>query len=473
MLHFLKRQAVLLFILLAFSLSGISQNKDEAIKPYTGKKPFRKFTVGVNAGALKSSVAVGGSNDFTNNKINFGYGINARYQLTHWLAFQADAIRGTFSGDQSKKQGRDSLNFYKPIDNFKTKLHIAGSLSAQLTFGNINWLNLKNYIVPYVSVGAGLALWNVRIKPKGEDWQDYQPMVHKYMQDLFIPVTLGMRYKLTPGINLDLNYRMNWVDGDNLDGFANYNVAPIHSSTVKKDKFSYTTLGIEFALGKKSKPQLLYDNPAYRASNFLQDQIDRLNNRVDSVIATQKGLEDTDNDGVADLYDKEPNTPAGCPVDAHGIMRDTDGDGVPDCQDKQLITPTECQPVDADGVGQCPEPECCKTLGTGNGNREDGVNGNCPSDFPSLNFQGKSHRLNADNKATLAALASKLKSNPGCNIVIKGYPETSKSSQAATQSRLDVIKNYLIEREGISSDRIITNSEVGGGDKNTINILAQ
>src|SRR5258706_11895123 len=44
----------------------------------------------------------------------------------------------------------------------------------------------------------------------------------------------------------------------------------------------------------------------------------------------------------------------------HDALPISDGDGVPDCKDKQLITPTECQPVDADGVGKCPEPDCCK-----------------------------------------------------------------------------------------------------------------
>jgi OmpA-OmpF porin, OOP family len=70
----------------------------------------------------------------------------------------------------------------------------------------------------------------------------------------------------------------------------------------------------------------------------------------------------------------------------------------------------------------------------------------------------------------LATVASKLKSNPDCMININGYPEASKASQANCQKRLDAIKLYLVEKEGISADRITTNCEVGGGDKNTIDV---
>jgi OOP family OmpA-OmpF porin len=71
---------------------------------------------------------------------------------------------------------------------------------------------------------------------------------------------------------------------------------------------------------------------------------------------------DADGDGISDCFDRCPNTPGGVSVDSHGCPFDTDGDGVADYKDKQLITPTECQPVDADGVGRCPEPECCKNV---------------------------------------------------------------------------------------------------------------
>ena len=472
MLQIFRKQLAFLIILSTFVLPVLAQNSSNTVKPFSGGKWFNRLSVGLNAGVLKSSVMVGGSNDYTNNKLNFGYGLNVKYQLTHSLAIQADFIRGKLSGNQDKEQGTDSLNTDKPINSFKTDMNIAGSLNGIYTFGNINWLNLKNWFVPYVGVGAGLANYNVRIVPKGTTAEMYYPYgKKKNITELYIPVSMGIKFKLTKMINLDLGYRMHFVDGDNLDGFAYWRVGQEHSSTLKKDKFSYTHLGVEISLGKRSKDQLMFDNPAARLNNSLQTQINTLSTKVDSLAAKQKNLEDSDGDSVADLYDKEPNTPAGCPVDAQGVLRDTDGDGVVDCKDKQLITPTECQPVDADGVGTCPDPACCKGR-TGDEDGEGGLNGNCPSDYPSLTFRGNSIRLSGDIQATIATIATKMKTRPDCKIVIKGYSETSKSSQAVCQKRVDAIKMQLKEREGISADRITTNCEVGGGDKNIVEITS-
>jgi OmpA-OmpF porin, OOP family len=176
-------------------------------------------------------------------------------------------------------------------------------------------------------------------------------------------------------------------------------------------------------------------------------------------------LNDGDGDGVIDQLDREPNTPAGCPVDSHGVTKDTDGDGVPDCKDKQLITPTECQPVDADGIGKCPEPECCKRVVPVEPVKT------CPCDYPSLSFKGNSVVLSADAKAMLASVASKMKNSPDCSVTVNGYSGTSKAEQAVCNKRLDAIKMYLVEKEGISGDRISVNCDVSGtGDKNTVDI---
>lgn len=92
-------------------------------------------------------------------------------------------------------------------------------------------------------------------------------------------------------------------------------------------------------------------------------------------------------------------------------------------------------------------------------------------DLPSLVYKGSSTiALSNDNKAILGTVAAKLKENPFCSIWLNGYPPTSKSGQANCQKRLETIKIYLIEKEGISGDRISTNCEPGAGDPNTVDI---
>ena len=469
MFQIFKKRTAFLILFLAFSCAVFAQKTASDIKLFSGKKPFRKFSVGVNLGMLKSSIIAGGSNDYTNNKLNFGFGINAKYQLTHSIAIQADFISGKLSGDQSKVQGTDTLNLSKPVIAFKTNLHVAGSINAIYTFTNINWLRLRNWLVPYIGVGAGLANWDVKFQEKGTSSLTYYPYGQKNnITELYLAMPIGVKVKLTKLVNLDIGYTMHLVDGDNLDGFAYWRVPEGFSSTLKKDKFSYTHVGIEIALGKKSKPQLMFDNPVARLNNNLQAQINNLSNKVDSLAAKQKNLDDSDGDGVANLFDKEPNTQAGCPVDAQGVMRDTDGDGVPDCKDKQLITPTECQPVDADGVGKCPDPECCKAIRAADSE----VITAAPIEYPAIKFNSNSPALGRDELATIATIAAKMKANPDSKIIIKGYPETSKSSQALCQKRVDAIKKRMIEREGISADRITTICEIGGGEKNTVEIIS-
>lgn len=463
MFNFIKFSTTLLILFTTVSLKLYAQKKENGyteVKPFTGSKEFRKFSVGVNAGVLAPSVFIGGSNDFTNPQSGLGYGANVRYQVTHYFAFQADALRGNLKGNQDKDIADGGPPVFRPVQSFKTDLQWAGSISGQFTFGNINWLRVKNTVVPYISAGAGYASYKSTIIRTGTTAA--VPYDENAIQEFYVPIALGFKINLTRLLNLDLGYRMHFVDGDNLDGspywFNN------NSSTVKKDKFSYGFAGIEFALGKKSRQQLLFDNPAVRTNNILQSQVNTLNVRFDSLAAAQKGLEDTDGDGVADIFDKEANTPEGSPVDAHGVSADTDGDGIPDYKDKQLITPTECQPVDADGVGRCPEPDCCKTKTS-----EDST---CLSDYPSINFSGNSFQLSNDSRVIISTVSTHLKERPDCKIIIKGYPEASKYAQSVCQKRLDAIVKRLIETEGISADRVSTNCEVGGGDKNTVDISA-
>ncbi len=452
MLHIKKIVLLLLFsgfISAVSAQTGMSDNMgmDNNIQPFSGTSAFRKFTIGVNVGVMTPSVLFGNTNDFAKPQATLGYGADIGYQVNHYFGLRADYLGGTLKGEQDGK----AYAAGRTVASFKTKLKYALSLSGVATFGNVNFFSQKNKVLPYVSAGVGFIGTSTKILNVGASAEtDFnQPLTQQH--PLFFPVELGLKFNLSTLINLNLGYRMNFVDNDYLDG---YSYRPTHH-----DQWSYANVGLEFALGKQTKPQLVFDNPIARLNNNLQTQIDTVKEQV------KKLSNDADGDGVADMFDKEPNTPAGCPVDSHGVSRDTDGDGVPDCKDKELITPTQCQPVDADGVGKCPEPDCCKaimdTLAAMN---------TCNLNLPSISFRGNRSSLTSDAKAMLASVASQMKNSANCNIVVTGYPAATKASQSMCNKRVDAIKAYLTETEGISADRIDTNCEVGGGDINTVDI---
>ena len=127
----------------------------------------------------------------------------------------------------------------------------------------------------------------------------------------------------------------------------------------------------------------------------------------------------------------------------HGVSLDTDGDGVPDCRDKEKITPTECQPVDADGVGKCPYPQCCKDLNA----RLDTMSfkPKCAiGNLPSVTFKGRTVTLSKDNQALLATAAVQMRNNPTCkNTAVIGYGESSKAAQQLSWDRMQLSTTWL------------------------------
>jgi len=385
--------------------------------------------------------------------------------------------------------------------NYKTHIQDL-SLQGIITLNNVRFHKQKTGFVIYGGAGLGATIFEVKVNARDASGNTYasqfrnilngNPTNYKKRKDVIKElkdvldnsyetagdnegerrpkigsntlkpsgtVLVGFAFKLAKRLNLAIEDRHTFVKSDLLDGQRwqehAYGDAAVTSDF---DSYNFLSIGLNFNLGAKAVEPLWWINPLDYAYSEL--------NNPKHMKLPKPTYDDADGDGVLDALDREPNTPAGCPVDTHGVTKDTDGDGVPDCKDKQLITPTECQPVDADGVGKCPEPPCCKEMQA----QRDSAKPTCPTDYPSLTFKGNGVTLANDAKAMLATVAAKMKANPTCNININGYPEASKASQAVCQKRVDAVKRHLVEREGISADRITTNCEVGGGDKNTIDI---
>lgn len=273
----------------------------------------------------------------------------------------------------------------------------------------------------------------------------------------------GIAFKISNRVNLSIEDRWTIIHDDLLDG-QQWQENPWGDAALTSnfDAYNYGTIGLNINLGAKSVEPLWWLNPLdYAYSEIRNPRLMKLPKPV---------LPDSDGDGITDQFDMEPNTPAGCPVDSHGVSRDTDGDGVPDCKDKELITPTYCQPVDADGVGKCPCPPescfpkqpvvapltCAQKMGP----------------LPSVAFKAGKNELSNDAKAVLATAASKIRNNPDCKVVVVGYCSSDKKQQQLSWDHVNAVITYLEEKEGISAGRFIFNYGQEGGDCNTVDLRA-
>jgi outer membrane protein OmpA-like peptidoglycan-associated protein len=263
----------------------------------------------------------------------------------------------------------------------------------------------------------------------------------------------GISWRLSKKLSLGIEQRFTFSFDDDMDGVAEGGTSDI---------FAYTAVRGGITLGNRERrvDPLWWINPY----NFVYSE---LNSPKHMKLPTPI-LPDADGDGVTDQFDLEPSTPAGAPVDTKGVSKDTDGDGVPDFRDKELLTSQKCFPVNADGVGNCPEPPCCTELrdkiGKGSSQGDCGV-----SSLPSVAFKAGAVKISKDIETLLKSVAQQLIANPSCKVRVIGYGATSKSAQQLSWDRVNAVIKYLVEKQGISESRFIF-SYGQDGDANTVDL---
>ncbi|CAN0131335.1 unnamed protein product, partial [Chrysoparadoxa australica] len=174
-------------------------------------------------------------------------------------------------------------------------------------------------------------------------------------------------------------------------------------------------------------------------------------------------LTDSDGDGVPDVDDKCPNTPAGAPVDADGCPLDSDGDGVPDYADKCPNTPagvpvddTGCpldSDVDSDGDGVPDDRDKCPDTPPGQPVTTDGCAVGQSTVLQGVKFEFNSARLTPNAEQILIGVAETLKDSPGFNVEVGGHTDSIGSdsynlqlSQERTESAVEFLVGQGIDR---------------------------
>ncbi|NGF58100.1 OmpA family protein [Parapedobacter sp. SGR-10] len=272
--------------------------------PLGSSSGYRTWSVGINAGVLNQSNILGFNREgFDKLEHNVGYSAYIKKQISPSFGLKAQYLGGKVAG---KNEDNGS--------SFETKTPWSGALSAEWTLANTNWRFFNSIIKPYFAVGIGALNFET-------SYNDGTTVTnHDATTKLYVPVDAGFKFAVAKGINLDLGYQLNW---------ANQRFDGVMGGQYKNDLFSYAHAGLEIALGSGSKPYLGNSNPVATLVQDYTSKYDELKAERDALVASNKALKDQvdalanelkddDGDGVANKYDKCPNTPAGVKVDGSG-----------------------------------------------------------------------------------------------------------------------------------------------------------
>lgn len=440
-------------------------------------------------------------------KANFAFGAHAKYSVSQTFGIKVNGNIGTLSGS---RDGHDiSGNSSKDRNNTSdgTQYFNAGNqapsddsyyfnnkfkdlnVTANLTLGNLSFIRPLRKWQMYFFTGFG-AIWSdvkgqygqyqTNEQAMWDTWGDQGFFTQKLdnngnVVDLIsvykgtnftIPFGVGFKRNVNRWLDLGMEYKNHYTRSDNIDAFS----FPIWRNRVF-DFYGLLSFQASIKLGGKDGSKEHYDwlNP-----------VENIYETMDTLVMIQEKVEllllDTDNDGVADYFDKEPDTDPdayvwgsgvtvdldkdgvpdnkdkqidserGSEVDANGIMIDVDGDGVPDYRDEELNTQK--------GVAVNPRGETIKTSGD--------VGGCCDcSDvmLPAIIFDNGSHTISPEAIGVLYSVAEKMKSCPDLNVLMTGYSVRSKSGSQLAQQRINAIIDYLNSNYGVPRDRFIMDTE--------------
>ncbi|MEZ4907558.1 MAG: OmpA family protein [Saprospiraceae bacterium] len=292
----------------------------------------------------------------------------------------------------------------------------------------------------------------------------------KYNIHADIVFGMGIYRKINKRVNIGLEHQVMIADNDYLDGIrfrTNYDM------TVQNDINHYTNLrlAINLANFKKRTEPLYWLNPL----DFAYSDIASLKQRP------VFDLTDTDNDGVIDMMDMEPNSPAGCLVDTRGVTLDSDGDGLADCKDMEPYSPPGYI-VDEVGIAQVPDSvKCCITKeevrkmieegtsrgGAFTGGTGNGVYGGVNDWFlPMIHFDLDKYYLKSEYYPQLKHIADVMNKYPDLCVTAFGATDVRNSNaynDLLSYNRAKTAIDFLVQNYGISRDRF--NLMYGGEEK--------
>jgi OOP family OmpA-OmpF porin len=401
-----KKLASVSLLLLTFA-AGAQNMATTSAQPTIEKPAYNKWSLELNGGLNKPLRAITPGYS-TETASPFHADLGVRYMFNPKFGLKLDV-------------GYDQFQERDDTPEFDSKYYRA-SLQGVINLGRaLNFETWTNTFGLLAHGGFGVSQLS---NDDGFDGKDY--MAHGIM-GLTGQVRLSNRVALTGDLTGIVNGRQN----HNFDGHGVPTTGSLDGVLLN------ASIGLTFYLGKNEKH-----------ADWYSEENERLNQLENRVTTIETGLIDTDKDGVADLYDLEPNTVSGVAVNTKGQSIDTNQNGVPDELESYL---------DKTYVRQGSQTATNNTV-------EELINGG----YVNVYFDFNSSKPTNASLSGVDFLVKYLKNNPGKSADIVGYADEIGSSSYNTElsrKRAEAVKK-VAENAGIDASRL---NVIANGEDTSVN----
>lgn len=384
------------------------------------------------------------------------WGLSINKQLTPLFGIQLTGLNGSLSGSKKGVIGIDPR--FPEVRNtydvyFKSPSFIQASLDGTVNVSRLLFgpNKLRRWKVD-AHAGFGIMYFhsklydfagNLKLETNTEGSSttsgSWERNGTTYTREWVFPVGLAVHYELSPRFDIGFDFVLNHVTtekldltvGDRTDYNSQSGLWTFAKGESNQDKWGYGVVALTYKLGKNAVrgKKGVYDASAGRyhlrwtsPSQLIPAQYNPTLNDADSIAKANmpkpvdpRLYTDSDGDGVADLFDKEPNTPLGSVVSGGGVAMDID----------KIIT--------------------------------DAIKNNLPKDecealFSNIEFDTDKSTIRNASEVTLRKVVELLNMRTNCRIVLVGHTDARASynyNMGLSKRRVDAAKRFLI-RAGLN-----------------------
>lgn len=355
--------------------------------------------------------------------------ISAGYFQTTPSFYNADlGVRYMFNNKFGLKLDAGYYNLTEDDDSMAFESHYyRADLQAVANLGRI--MSFETWTNTFGLLGhAGFGYGQLKTEDKG-----FTDRMINFMAGVTGQIRISDRIALTGDFSTLLNARQDktW------DGQNNANVGRGFQGIMFQG-----TAGLTFYLGGAEKHA-----DWFAMDSMLQNKVDELEGRLATI---ETGLTDSDQDGIPDMFDAEPNSMAGVAVDSKGRTIDRNGNGIADELESYFDT----------------------KYGTNSGSSSNGGGADVKSlindGYVNVYFDFNSSTPSTESAAGINFLVKYLTANPSATADVIGYADeigNSDYNQSLSQKRADNVKQILVDA-GINASRMTVKAN---GEDNSVN----